>query len=47
MKNKNRPKRQKPKTRKKAEKPFNSWVCKYFNLNGNGIESKKKVKKDA
>lgn len=41
MKNKNRPKREQHKTKpKKAEKRFNSWICKYFDLNGKGIIDK-------
>jgi hypothetical protein len=39
MKNKNRPRRTKPKPKKPTrQKPFNLWVAKYFDLNGEGIE---------
>ena len=43
MKNKNLPKRQKPKMRGKKDKKayFNPWICKYFDLSGNGLEDKK------
>ena len=38
MKNKNRPRRAKPKPKKPTrQKPFNPWVAKYFSLNGEGI----------
>lgn len=38
MKNKNRPRRTKPKSKKPTkQKPFNPWVAKYFDLNGEGI----------
>lgn len=38
MKNKNRPRRAKPKPKKPTrQKPFNPWVAKYFDLNGEGI----------
>jgi hypothetical protein len=38
MKNKNRPRRTKPKPKKPTkQKPFNPWVAKYFDLNGEGI----------
>ena len=48
MKNKNLPKRQKPKTKSKKDKKiyFNPWICKYFDLSGNGLEKEKGGKKD-
>ena len=49
MKNKNRPRRGKPKTREKPEKPFNSWVVKYFDMtggkNGTGTDIERKAHK--
>ena len=46
MKNKNRPKREKQykKPKIKKHKPFNPWIIKYFDLTGNGIESRNKMK---
>lgn len=43
MKNKNLPKRQKLKVRNKQDKKtnFNPWICKYFDLSGNGLEKEK------
>lgn len=43
MKTKNLPKRQKPKLKAKRsrDKYFNPWICKYFDLNGRGLEDKK------
>lgn len=39
MKNKNRPRRTKPKPKKPTrQKKFNPWVAKYFDLSGTGIE---------
>ena len=43
MKNKNRPRRAKPKPKKPTrQKPFNPWVAKYFSLNGEGIGRREK-----
>ena len=44
VKNKNRPKREKQykKPKIKKHKPFNPWITKYFDLTGNGIESRDK-----
>ena len=39
MKNKNRPRRTKPKPKKPTrQKSFNPWIAKYFDLSGTGIE---------
>lgn len=48
MKNKNLPKRQKPKMRNRRGKKtyFNPWICRYFDLSGNGLEDKKGGKRD-
>ncbi len=44
MKSKNKPRRQQKKQVKKhiikKHKPFNPWITKYFDLTGNGIESR-------
>ncbi len=49
MKSKDKPRRQKKKRFKKQKikkhKPFNPWITKYFDLTGNGIESRDKNEK--
>lgn len=46
MKSKSKPRRQQKKHFKKPKikkhKPFNPWITKYFDLTGNGIESRDK-----
>lgn len=46
MKSKDKPRRQQKKRFKKSRikkyKPFNPWITKYFDLTGNGIESRDK-----
>ena len=43
MKNKNLPRKQKPKAKRHSNKKdnFNPWVTKYFDLSGCGINNKK------
>lgn len=50
MKNKNRPRRTKPKPKKPTkQKPFNPWVYKYFDMtggkNGTGTDIERKAHK--
>lgn len=48
MKNKNLPRKQKPKKRQSKNKKdnFNPWITKYFDLSGCGIEKCNKTKEE-
>ena len=47
MKNKNRPRRTKPKPKKPTrQKPFNSWVYKYFRMTEENDENRRKLERE-